>query len=538
MSKEDILFGAVPTPKSIVKLMVDLVFQNMESLTSKKQKKTPFFVLDHSVGDGRFLFEFCIKWKKNVSNKDNLHLHGLDIDETSIARCIAREKTLSTSSEISFAFKTGNALIGYSTTPKENNPEISIREVDESFFNTINNFDPEFKGQIQPFHWFREWPDPGVQGGYDICIGNPPFGISFSKIEKFIYKRLYKAIDPEIESYILFVERSIELLKKGGILVLLIPNNFVTNLRYIKFRKFLLENLIIQKIIMLKENIFSHVSVETCILVGYKNTHFPHVNSNKIEFSKYSVRDGFSKIKYNEQNQIMNHQLHFLLPQKERIYEKIQRIIENKSMPLGEIMNISRGIELGFNSSRTSNNPISPSSVPLVACRNIHPFFIDNDIRYIDFDTEQKAIFKDKSLYLQPKILLRRIGHDLIAAYDKNNLFCVCDVYILTPKPQWSNVNLQHLESMLNSFILTFYLNQEFKSIKKIFPKIPINYLRKLPMKLPLSKMNSQKIEKLLKPGDGVLPSESVSKIDQIISEHYGVSRGQLQLIYESLVNR
>ena len=59
--------------------------------------------------------------------------------------------------------------------------------------------------------------------------------------------------------------------------------------------------------------------------------------------------------------------------------------------------------------------------------------------------------------YLHNKIVIRRIGHNLILALDTNNLFCVCDVYMLILK---NNINLNHLiylEGLLNSSLINFY---------------------------------------------------------------------------------
>jgi hypothetical protein len=517
--------------------MIDLVFQEMMKDSNRINQNYAFYALDSSVGDGRFLFSFLSRWNEMGFNKRELYLHGLDIDTESVAKCLLQKDDLPTVFKSKFDFKKGNALIGFCAPPEFHETEKNLEFINNCYFNEIGLMDSNLERDLIPFHWYYEWPEPLKNGGYDLCIGNPPFGISFTSTEKNIFKNQYEAIDPESESYLLFVERSINLLKEGGILVLLLPNNFVTNYRYFVFRKFLLENLKIQKIIMLSDNVFSDVSVETCILVATKNTPSPQEKNNKIEFSKYSAKEGLFQIGSNDQKRIMAHKYHFLLPETNKFYPKIQRTIEKNSIPLGEIVNISRGIELGFTSSYTSDHPISTSSVPLVACRNIHPFSINDNIRYIEFNTENKSIYKDRSLYLQPKILLRRIGHDLVAAYDKNNLFCVCDVYILTLKPKWINIDYKHLEALLNSTVLTFYLNQEFKSIKKIFPKIPISYLKKLPIKLPFSEEYSSIIRKKTIEGRELSP-ESHLEIDQIIGEHYEISKDQFELIHESVHNR
>jgi hypothetical protein len=472
--------------------MINLILAT-EKLRGSKNSSL-LSVIDNSVGDGRFLFEFADSWLEKNKKETVVTLHGLDINQKSIDGCKTHQRKYLHDPNIQFSFKTGNALVG--------NIKLEKEKVEDDLIPFPNI----------PFHYSKEWPLLNGKDGYDICVGNPPFGLSFTHKEKKYFKQKYQSVDPEVESYLLFVERSVKLLRDRGLLVLLIPNNFTTNYRYREFRTFLLKNMDIQKIIMLTDNVFPEVAVETCILMGYKNSSSIKGRKHLIEFSEYSRRKKFTKIQQCRQDQLNDQKNRFIVPLKGSKYELVLKTIERNSIPLGEIVNISRGIELGFHSDLTSENR-NPSQVPLVAGRNIHKLFIDEKIRYIHFDRNQRRIFKDFELYTQPKILLRRIGHLLTAAYDPHHLFCVCDVYILTMKPKWNHLNLRYLEIILNSSLLTFYLNQRFMTVKKLFPKIPINYLRQLPVKIPLDTSNQKTMKSLLIRLDKISHKEDRRKI-------------------------
>ena len=143
---------------------------------------------------------------------------------------------------------------------------------------------------------------------------------------------------------------------------------------------------------MLDSKIFPSVSVETCIVVGYKKSKDEKNDTNIIEFSKFSVGEGFTQIKKNEQVNIMDQKFKYIMPNMASKITDIIGTIEKNALTLGDIAYISRGIELGFNSKFTSKVPITKESVPLIAGRNIQKFVILGEKRYIEFDSTQKSI--------------------------------------------------------------------------------------------------------------------------------------------------
>ena len=516
--------GVFPTPKYVVSQINSHVLQLLREQILPSLSNSYIRVLDNSVGDGRFLFDFARNWinmHEAVLNLPEIQLYGVDINPKSIEKCNIKLRSFKGNDQIKFIFNQGNSLLGYINKPKDISEFDSIEIINRKFIDDHDLKDIEDIPEL--FHWFYEVKDGEEGKGFDVCLGNPPFGIKFSPALKKIFKKLYISLDPEVESYILFVERSISLLRDKGILALLIPNNFATNLRYKKFRKYLLDNLELKKIINLDYSVFSNVSVETCILIGVKKPSSDEFSGNKIEFSFFKKETGLSEIGTRSQDEIRtSDQLHigFFSPSS---YSDIIERIRCRSILLGDIVFINRGIELGFRSKVTSDEKITSQSVKLVAGRNIHPFTLEGPIRYIQFDSSNKRIYKDRSIYEKPKILLRRIGHKLISVYDPNNLFCVCDVYILSMKPEWKHIPETYLVSLLNSSVLNFYLNQQFRSVKKIFPKIPIKYLKQLPVIIPGSVEEINEIANLASIIDASSDQSKLQTIDTKVFEIYSL---------------
>jgi hypothetical protein len=219
------------------------------------------------------------------------------------------------------------------------------------------------------------------------------------------------------------------------------------------------------------------------------------------------------------QKEIWNKPYQLFLPTPDIEIQRILEKIQSSSIPLGDIVQISRGIELGFTSPLTREVKVNSEYVPLIAGRSIRKFRIDDNIRFIKFDGDNKSIFKDKNLYLQPKLLLRRIGHELVSVYDPNHYFCVCDVYILTLNPTRPSFDLLYLEALLNSNLMSFYLMQRFTSVKTIFPKIPIKFLRDLPIKFSVNQTKIQDNIRDLHNTPWIIREMSSEKFKQILSE-------------------
>ncbi|MBA3694496.1 MAG: Eco57I restriction-modification methylase domain-containing protein, partial [Acidobacteria bacterium] len=116
--------------------------------------------------------------------------------------------------------------------------------------------------------WFdAEWMF-GVEKGFDIVIGNPPyiFVTEFSDKEKTYFSKHFQTYSYRFDIYGLFIELSFErMLRKNGCLSLIIPHTLLNNDSFEILRKFLLEKSTLNSIVDLGGGVFESAKNETMI---------------------------------------------------------------------------------------------------------------------------------------------------------------------------------------------------------------------------------------------------------------------------------
>ncbi len=130
--------------------------------------------------------------------------------------------------------------------------------------------------KLTPFHWSIDFPHiMSDNGGFDVVIGNPPWGVSVLKpMEKKIYLKMYK-IEKSNEISAYFLEREIQILKEGGSFSNIIAESICVNKNTTNARDQIRSNLSNPKLIFIgtrPSKIFTDVEKRVCIINGIKNT--------------------------------------------------------------------------------------------------------------------------------------------------------------------------------------------------------------------------------------------------------------------------
>lgn len=122
--------------------------------------------------------------------------------------------------------------------------------------------------------WRIEFPEildqDGTFVGFDAIIANPPYIYStdenFSETQKKFFNNNYPLNNYQSNTYGLFMELSIKLMKNNGVASFIIPNTFLTIGQYDEFRKHILKNTGQMNIINSKDTIFEDADVDNCIV--------------------------------------------------------------------------------------------------------------------------------------------------------------------------------------------------------------------------------------------------------------------------------
>ena len=108
------------------------------------------------------------------------------------------------------------------------------------------------------------------KGGFDVVIGNPPYGANIDDIAKVLEKLYPNTAKSHKDSYKIFIEAGlVKLSNKDGIITYIVPNTLLRQPRYKDVRVFLNKYRILS-VINLGENVFEQAVVPTCVFLAQK----------------------------------------------------------------------------------------------------------------------------------------------------------------------------------------------------------------------------------------------------------------------------
>jgi hypothetical protein len=133
-------------------------------------------------------------------------------------------------------------------------------------------------------------------GGFDVVIGNPPYGATFSEVALVYLKSRFKTLVWRGESYTIFVEQAAQLLKANGQFGYIIPDTHL-NLEFTQsLRTFLLQNAHIREIVVLPSNVFAGATVDTTLLFFQKANPTTTFHENAVTIKAFDKRQPIEAI--------------------------------------------------------------------------------------------------------------------------------------------------------------------------------------------------------------------------------------------------
>ncbi len=137
----------------------------------------------------------------------------------------------------------------------------------------------------------------GVQGGFDIVIGNPPYIDSETMTAvmpemRIKYSKLYRCAKGNWDMFIVFLEKGIDLCTKSGIYSFIVPNKLIGADYSVSIKEKIKTGTIIEIRDYSRVKVFLEVNVYPCTIVGSKKT-----QSDKILFTTMREKNEISSIK-------------------------------------------------------------------------------------------------------------------------------------------------------------------------------------------------------------------------------------------------
>jgi len=343
--------------------------------------------------------------------------------------------------------------------------------------------DPAIAGE-QSFRWEERFETITSAGGFDVIVGNPPYlnvkrGF-FKQEQDWLEHRYSETAQGQYDLYRLFVQRGIELLRPGGRLGFIIPRRAFTNENEIFLRRYILDRCTVE-LLSDAGAAFESASVETGVIV-LRKARAPPKHQIRRERLPTDGTEVLLSESVPQQSIREDPNLTFNL-QTSKAADTIIRRIETDALRLGTIAKITRGVEAGKRSKFITS---LDTGYPLVFGEEVTSFSIDWRPKWIDFRANDPLTFKALDLYTRkPKLLIRRVGDELVAAVDYDGRIVLNTLYVVGELQQ---VSTEYLAGIVNSEVIRFWFKNRFVLTEKLFPYVRISQLERLPVKVRASK--------------------------------------------------
>jgi type I restriction-modification system DNA methylase subunit len=344
--------------------------------------------------------------------------------------------------------------------------------------------------QEKAFNWDIEFKEIIDGCGFDVIIGNPPYGVKFNEKDKDFLKRCYSNV-PDFEIYIYFISKGLSLLKQGGILGYIFPNTFLSTLFGQKYREWILNNFEILEIANLSnDQTFEDASVRTCICF------FKKIKKENYEtvFTNYDlIAQNFKTVQTFNKVFLSNHISNWLdlfdySPEKEKLIKKIRQ-----NLKIENICEVSQGLipydKYRGHDEATIKNRIWHSDFkkdetykPELQGVDVERYNIQWTGKTFISYGEWLAAPRQPKFFNSPRVLIREIvNQKLNCVYTEDEFYNTPSIINIIQKDK--NYSLLYLLAILNSSFMVWYHYQTSPKAKKgLFPKILVNDVRNLPI--------------------------------------------------------
>ena len=395
----------------------------------------------------------------------------------------------------------------------------------------------------------------GKVNGFDIVIGNPPYGATISKSVDTYLREKYQVANYQLDTYTLFVERGKNLLRDGGYLGYIIPSAWVASTYDIKFRRFLVEEMRFENFVITPKQTFRAANVETCIIIL----------SNSTPKSSFIIErwDLPEMRTYLLSTSIIKPELKYAFP----VYsdDSINIIVE-KIRSLKAVLNdfaiVVWGVKIYENGkgkpaqkenqsllrSFHSDKKIKKTHRPLLGGGEIVRYGLNWKGSYVDYG-EWLAAPRQPHWFEGERILVREVTSKGVIQATIVNGDYVFSNSVDGIKMKTNDLEIKMILAILNSKLISFYhSNTSANAFKGTFPKVLLQDLRELPIPSVNQKIQStviKLVDQLLTLNEEKQQQTLQSKIDQIqnridyceqrinemVYELYGLTQEETNLI-------
>ncbi len=435
------------------------------------------------------------------------------------------------------------------------NKQLEAQAYDPMILRELKNINLAENNKFFLWHtWFSDvFNRDDDKNGFDIVIGNPPYGANIDNLIS-VYKQKYPAaIKNYAEIYKLFFAHSFNISSQNSIVTLITPNTYISQPRYKDIRSLLIDKRFL-KIVNLGENVFEAI-VPTSITI-----------------MQNSESDDFLYIDCTKEASFCG------LEKNEAIVVAIRNIKSNKDLDLISNINLRDGIvsfedvlfirDAGIQYHRSNiglknkggndlyERIFSGDYKRFSMCKQtwygklINRYFINQytdeyfDLNYkASLNSNETVSFSKESFEKSPKLIWRQTADRIRATIDYERRWFRNTIQCAYLRVEYEHkYSYLYLLGLFNSEYIRYSYNKIVRENGRVFPQVKLTHLKKLPFVLDVNMELQNKIENLVKiilqkksNNECIDTSYEEKEIDKLIYKIYGLTDAEIKIIEQSI---